>query len=249
MTIRRTALAVFVFSGIAAAQSSPITVLASNGVRAVIEQLKPQCERTIGHPLAIQYGSTTDLVKKIDAGASFDLTILTAEAVDRLVKSGKVAAASRTAIARCGVGVGIRAGAPKPDIATPEAMKAALLKAKAVAYAEDGASRVFVEKMEQRFGIADQMKAKTILTHGSGAADATVAEGKADLVLTLGSEILGVHGVELVGPLPPAVEEYINFAAAAGDKSPNAEAAKAIIQFLKSPAAAPVYQAKGMEAR
>jgi molybdate transport system substrate-binding protein len=249
MTVRRTALALFVISGISAAQSSPITFLASNGVRAVIEALKPQCERTIGHPLAIQYGSTTDLVKKIDAGESFDLTVLTTEAIDRLVQSGKVAPASRAAIARCGVGVGIRAGAPKPDIGTPQAMKAALLKTKAVTYAEDGASRVFVEKMEQTFDIADQMKTKTILTHGSSAADATVAEGKADIVLTLASEILGVRGVELVGPLPPAVEGYINFAAAAGTKSPNAEAAKAIIQFLKSPAAASVYRAKGMEAR
>jgi molybdate transport system substrate-binding protein len=249
MTIRRTALALFIVSGIAAAQSSPIAVLASNGVRAVIEELRPQCERAVGHPLAIQYGSTTDLVKKIDAGESFDLTILTTEAVDRLIKSGKVAASSRAAIARCGVGVGIRAGAPKPDIATPEAMKIALLKTKAITYAEDGASRMFVEKMEQTFGIADQMKAKTILTHGSGAADATVAEGKADMVLTLGSEILGVHGIELIGPLPAAVQGYINFAAAAATKTQNADAAKAVIQVLKSPSSAAVYQAKGMEAR
>jgi molybdate transport system substrate-binding protein len=249
MTIGRTALALFVISGAAAAQSGPVTVLASNGVRAVIEELRPQCERTIGHPLAIQYGSTTDLAKRIDAGESFDLTVLTTEAIDRLIKSGKLSGSSRAAIARCGVGVGIRAGAPKPNIATPEAMKAALLQAKAIAYAEDGASRVFVEKMEQTLGIAGQMKAKTMLTHGSGAADATVAEGKADIVLTLGSEILGVHGVELVGPLPAAVQGYINFAAAADAKGQNAEAAKAVIQFLKSPAAAPIYQAKGMEAR
>jgi molybdate transport system substrate-binding protein len=249
MTIRSTAIAILALAGTATAQTGPVHVLASNGVRAVIEELRPQCERTIGHALEIQFGSTTDLAKKIEAGEPFDLTILTTEAIDRLIRSGRLAAATRADIARCGVGVGIRAGAPKPNISTPDAMKAALLKAKAVTYAEDGASRVFVEKMEQTFGIADQMKAKTLLTHGSGAANQEVVAGKADMVLTLGSEILPVRGVQLIGPLPAAVEGYVNFAAGASANTQNADSAKAVIQFLKSRAAAPVYKAKGMEAR
>jgi molybdate transport system substrate-binding protein len=235
-------------AGTAAAQQ-PVHILCSNGVREVIKDLQPKCERAIGHPLAIEYGSTADLVKKIGNGEKFDLTIMTTEAVDKLIQSGKLAAATRADIARCGVGVGIRAGAPKPDISTPEAMKATLLKARYVSYAADGASRKFVEQMEQKFGIADQMKPKTILTHGSVEADANVAAGKADLVLTLGSEILPAPGVQLVGPLPAAVENYVNFAAAVNSTSQNADPAKAVIQFLKSSAAAPVYRAKGMEAR
>jgi molybdate transport system substrate-binding protein len=249
MTFRSTAIAILALAGSGAAQTGSLHVLASNGVRAVIEELKPQCERSIGHALEIQFGSTTDLAKKIEAGEPFDFTILTTDAIDRLIRSGRVAATTRTDIARCGVGVGIRAGAPTPDISTPDAMKAALLKAKAVSYAEDGASRVFVEKMEQTFGIADQMKAKTLLTHGSGAANQDVIAGKADMVLTLGSEILPVHGVQLIGPLPAAVQGYVNFAAGASANAQNAEAAKAAIQYLKSSAAAPVYKAKGMEAR
>jgi molybdate transport system substrate-binding protein len=233
----------------AAAAQQPVHVLASNGVREVIKDLRLKCERTIGHPLTIEYGSTTDLVKKIDSGESFDLAILTTEAIDKFIQSGKLAAPTRADIARCGVGVGIRAGAPKPDISTPEAMKATLLKAKFVSYAADGASRKFVEQMEQTFGIADQMKAKTILTHGSVEADANVAAGKADIVLTLGSEILPAPGVQLVGPLPAAVQKYVNFAAAANSMAQNAEAAKAIIKFMKSSSAAPIYEAKGMEAR
>jgi molybdate transport system substrate-binding protein len=232
----------------AAAQNAPVRVLASNGVKAVIQELQPQCERAIGRPLAIQFGSTTDLLNKIDAGESFDLAMLTYEAIDQLEKAGKLAP-KPTRVARCGVGVGIRSGAPKPDIGTPEAMKRTLLNAKSVTYAEDGASRPFVEKMEERLGITNELKAKTTLTHGSGAATANVADGKADLVLTLASEILPVHGIELVGPLPEALQGYVNFAAGIDPHSKNAEAAKSIIQFLTGPSAAAVYKSKGMEAR
>jgi molybdate transport system substrate-binding protein len=248
VTCAAIAACVAIFSLPVAAQNAPVRVLASNGVKAVIEELQPQCERAIGRPLAIQFGSTTDLVKKIDAGEPFDLAMLTSDAIDQLEKSGKVAP-KPAHLARCGVGVGIRTGAAKPDIGTPEAMKRTLLKAKSVTYAEDGASRVFVEKMEERLGIASELKAKTMLTHGSGAATANVADGKSDLVLTLASEILPVHGIDLVGPLPEALQGYINFAAGVAPHTKNAEAAKAIIQFLTGPAAAPVYKAKGMEAR
>lgn len=232
----------------AAAQNAPVRVLASNGVKAMIEELQPQCERAIGHPLAIQFGSTTDLVKKIDAGEPFDLAMLAQEAIDQLEKAGRVAP-KPTHLARCGVGVGIRSGAPKPDISTPEAMKRTLLQAKSVTYAEDGASRPFVEKMEERLGITSEAKAKTMLTHGSGAATANVANGKAELVLTLASEILPVHGIELVGPLPESLQGYVNFAAGIDPHSKNGEAAKSIMQFLTGASAAAVYKSKGMEAR
>lgn len=232
----------------AAAQNAPVRVLASNGVKAVIEELQPQCQRAIGRPLAIQFGSTTDLVKKIDAGEAFDLTMLTSDAIDQLIKTGKVAPKA-VPVARCGVGVGIRTGAPKPDIRSPEAMKRTLLRAESVTYAEDGASRLFVEEMEEQLGITSEVKAKTMLTHGSGAATANVAKGKADLVLTLASEILPVHGIELVGPLPESLQGYVNFAAGIDPHSKNAEAAKSIIQFLTGPSAAAVYKSKGMEAR
>ena len=254
------AAAVAVLSLPAAAQTTPVRVLrepiaetslrvfASNGVKAVIEELQPQCERATGRRLAIQFGSTADLVKKIDAGEPFDLTMLTSDAIDQLIKSGKLAPKAMP-LARCGVGVGIRSGTPKPEIGTSEAIKRTLLKAKSVTYAEDGASRVFVEKMEERLGIASELKAKTMLTHGSGAATANVADGKSDLVLTLASEILPVHGIELVGPLPEALQGYVNFAAGVAVGAHDPAAANAVIQFLKGPSAAPVYKAKGMEVR
>jgi molybdate transport system substrate-binding protein len=242
------AVAAAVFSLPAAAQTAPVRALVSNGVKAVVEELRPQCERAIGRRLEIQFASTTDLVKKIEAGEAFDFTMLTSEAIDQLIKSGKLAPRA-VPLARCGVGVGVRSGAPKPEIGTSEAMKRTLIKAKSVTYAEDGASRVFVEKMEERLGITSELRAKTTLTHGSGAATANVADGKSDLVLTLASEILPVHGIELVGPLPEALQGYVDFAAGVAAGAHDPAAANAVIQFLKGPSAAPVYKAKGMEAR
>jgi molybdate transport system substrate-binding protein len=234
--------------GLLSAQTAPVRVLASNGVKAVIEELKPQCELKTGHPLEIQWGSTTDLVKKIDSGAAFDLALLTNEATDRLMRSGKLMPKAAK-VARCGVGVGVRTGAPKPDISTPEAMKHTLLAAKSITYAEDGASRTFVETMIDHFGINAQMKSKIMLVHGSNAADAAVADGKAEIVLTLASEILPAPGVVLVGTLPGEVQGYINFAAGISTKTTNEQAAAAVIHFLTSSAAKPVYKAKGMEAQ
>jgi len=229
------------------AQSDAIRVFVSNGVKAVVDELRPEAERKIGHPLSIEFGTSGGLKQKIEAGEKFDAAFLTSDAVADLVKSGKLAGS--TDLARCGIGMGARAGTPKPDIRTPEALKETLHKAKAITYAQDGASRVFIEKMLGGFGIAEQMKAKTILVPGSVKSNEVVAEGKADYVLTLVSEILPAPGVELIGPLPAQVQNYINFSAGVSAKAAHAESGKALVQFFKGSAAAPVYKAKGLEPR
>jgi molybdate transport system substrate-binding protein len=235
------------FAHYAAGQPAPLRVFASNGVKAVVEELQPKCEQAIGHPLAIEFNSAAVLKQRIEGGEAFDVALLTNEALDALIKEGKVAAGSRADLARAGVGVGIRAGAPKPDIKTPEAMKQTLLKAKSVTYAKEGASRTIIEKMYDRFGIAGDMKPKVILQTVSGRAQTDVAEGKAEMVITLIPEILPVHGIQMAGPLPGEVQGYISFRAGVSANSNNAEAGKALIKFLTGPAAAPVYKAKGME--
>jgi len=152
-------------------------------------------------------------------------------------------------LGRCGIGIGIRSGASKPDIKTPETLKQALLKVKAVSYAQDGASRGSVEKMFARMGIADQMKAKTVLDQGSVRAAGHVVSGDADFVLTLVSEILPIKGIELLGSLPEEYQGYVSFSAGVAAKTPNPDAAKAFLKFLASPANASTYKAKGMEPR
>src|SRR5579864_8052121 len=120
------------FAQFAAAQPTPVHVLVSNGVRAVVEDLQSQCEKAIGHPLAIEYSAAALLKQKVDAGQQFDVALLTTEVTDELIKEGKVSADSRVDLGRVGVGVGIRSGAPKPDIRTPDAMKLTLLHAKSI---------------------------------------------------------------------------------------------------------------------
>jgi molybdate transport system substrate-binding protein len=177
------------------------------------------------------------------------VAIITVEMMDELVKSGKVAAQSRLDLARGGIGVGIRTGAPRPDINTPEAIKQALLKVKAVSYAQDGASRPAIEKMFASMGIAEQMKARTLLEQGSVRSAGRVAHGDADFVLTLTSEILPIPGVELLGPLPEAYQGYVSFAAGVAAGAANPLKATALVKFLASPRNASVYQAKGLEPR
>ena len=237
----------FLFAQEAAAQDAAVRVLASNGVKAVIQDIQAQCERAIGHPLALQFNSTASLKQRIDAGETFDAAILTSEAIDALVKERKIAGGTRAEVARCGIGVGIRAGAPKPDIGTPEALKQTLRNAKSIAYAQDGASRVYIEKMFARLGIAADVKPKTILLQGSGPATASVAAGQAELVMTLVSEILPARGIELLGPLPAQLQNYVNFAA--GASQANNKTAQALIAFLKGPTAAPAFKARGLEPR
>jgi molybdate transport system substrate-binding protein len=241
--------AVSLFGQATSNRSAPLRVLASNGMKAVILDLQPQAERALARPLAIDFGSTTGLLARISAGAPFDVAILTSDAISNLVKENKLAGATRTELSRCGVGFAVRTGAPRPDIATPEAMKQALLKAKSIAYAKDGASRPTVEKMFDRLGIADKVKPKLVLTTGSAPAMEGVASGQAAVVLTLVSELMPVHGIDIVGPLPADLQGYVSFGAAVNSQTANADAARELIAQLKAPAAAALYKAKGMEAR
>ena len=231
----------------AAAQTAEVHVLASNGIKAVVEELRPQAERAIGRPLAIEFNSSSALKQRIEAGEAFDVAILTSELLDELTKAGKIASGTGAGIARSGIGVGIRAGAAKPDILTAAALKQTLLKAKSITFAQDGASRAHIVKMLDRFGMADDVKSKIILEQGSTRAAARVADGSAELIMTLVSEILPAPGVELLGPLPAEVQNYVSMSAGVGAKARNADAAKALIKFLAGPSIAPTLKAKGME--
>jgi molybdate transport system substrate-binding protein len=240
---------ILVFAQGGAAQNTSVRLIASNGVKAVLEDVLPQAEKTIGCPVAAQFGTTADFKDKIAAGEEFDVAILAAEAIDDLNKSGKTVSATGADISRVGIGIGIRAGAHKPDISTPEKVKQVLLNAKTITYAPKGASTPDVVKMIEALGIAEKLKPKTMLLQGSELTTAAVAEGRADYVITLISEILPVHGIELLGPLPADFQHYIGFAAAVSALAKNPDAAKALIKYLTGPAVAPIYKAKGMEPR
>src|SRR5689334_4959309 len=229
------------------ARAAAIRILASNGIKAAIEALKPQLEKASGSTLSIDFSTAAALRDRIEKGEAFDIAILTDDAIDALVKAGKVSQSQRARLARVGIGVGYRKGAPKPDVGTAASIKQALLSAKSVAYTESGASRPGIDRMFERLGIAGQLKAKSHLT-AAGAAPASVGKGESDLVLTLISEILPEPGVALAGPIPSEFQTYIGFSAALSPKAAGVPAAATLITFMKSPAAAATYKAKGMEA-
>jgi len=231
-----------------AAQTSEVRVLASNGIKAVVEDLLPQAQRTIGQMISVQYRPTAALKQEIDAGEPFDVVIVTAESIAQLSKEGKTTGGEGTPISRVGVGIGIRKGAPRPDISSPEALKRALLGAKAIAYGPSGASFPYITRMLDTLGIADAMKPKTLFFDTSDGTNGAVADGKADFGITLVSEILPVKGIELLGPFPEEFQGYVRFSAAVGTNAKNPEAANGLIKFLAGPDALVSIKARGMQA-
>jgi len=231
------------------AQGTELLVFVSDGIKPSVEELTPQIEHSIGRKLTTQFNSSKALKDKIQSGEPFDAAILSSDAIDDLIKQGKIAPGSRTDIARTGMGVGVRAGAPKPDVSTPEALKRTLLSAKSITFNPSGASAPHVYDIFQRLGIAENVKSKLILKENAepGRPQMDVAEGKADLVITLIPEIKFFKGVELAGPVPADLQSYISFAGGVATNSHNADAAKALIKFVTSPAAAPTLKAKGEE--
>jgi molybdate transport system substrate-binding protein len=234
------------FAAAAAVQAAEITVFSSNALKSVLEELVPQFEKSAGHKVTVQFAPAAELKARIDKREAFDVAILTAALMDELAKESRIAGISRANVARAGAGVAIRKGAPKPDLATAESFKSALLSAKSVAYVGAGATGANIRAIFERFGIAEEMKAKTRLLAGVSAADA-VAQGEAELGFTMISEILPVAGAELAGPLPPEVQVYTVFPAAMSSSAREPAAAYAFVRFLKTPEAVKVIREKGME--
>ncbi len=244
-TVVATFVAVLISTAASHAQGHGVRVLISNGFKAVFDDLVPACEKSIGQKVTTQSGTSTSLIEKVNAGEPFEVAIMTTEAMESLGKTGKVA--TRTPLGRSGIGIGSRAGAKKPDIGNAEALKKTFLAAKSVTYAGDGASRPHIDKMMMTLGIADVMSKKTILEQGSVKAASRVANGDAELLITLVSEILPAPGVALVGPLPTQFQNYVSFAGATSAKSDNAAAGKSLISCLSGPSVAATLKSKGME--
>jgi molybdate transport system substrate-binding protein len=231
----------------ASVHAAEIKVLASNGVKAALEELAPAFERDSGNKLVMSFGLAAALKRQIEAGEAFDVAILTSAGIDDLAKQGKVDGGSRAAIARSGVGIGIRQGGPRPDISTALALKRTLLAAKSVSWAKEGQSGIYFASVLQRIGIAEQMKPKIVLASAGSEVGKLVASGQVELGVILVNELMAAPGVEVLGPLPPELQNYTAFHAGVGAGSKDSSAAKALIQFLTAPSAGAVFKAKGQE--
>ena len=230
-----------------ALDTADVKVLCSTALKAVMEELAPQFEKASKSKLIVTYGTSAGLKGQIDGGEAFDLAVLTPGPMDALIKAGKIAADTRTSIARTGMAIGIKKGAHKPDIKTTDALKHALMDAKSIAYAKEGAAGVYFLALVQKLGIADAMKAKSkVVTTGEEVGHAIEA-GDAEFGILPVSEILPYKGAEVLGQFPADVQEYAVAIAAVGANAKQVAAAKELIKFLTTPAALTVIKKKGME--
>src|SRR5215510_8090276 len=207
-------------------------VLCTNGLKTVMLDLAPAFERKTGTKLTITWGSANGLMKELDAGAGADLAILTAEAIDDLIKRGKVVGGSRVDLARSGIGIAVRKGGRKPDIGTPEALKQALLAAKSVAHSKSGMSGIYFPTVLQRLGIAEAMKPKIVIPEPGTPVGDVVAKGEAEIGVQQISELLPVAGVEIVGPLPGELQKITTFSAGVLTAAKEPNVAAALLKFV-----------------
>jgi molybdate transport system substrate-binding protein len=233
----------------AAAAPAEVSVLTSVALTSALDELAPQYERATGNKLKIGYSLIADIKKRMLAGETADVVILSRPAMDDLGKQDKFVSGSIINVVGTPVAMAARAGAPKPDISTVEALKRSLLAAKSIVYADPakgGASGVYFAHVVDQLGIAEQLKSKTILVPGAQSGD-VVARGEAELGVAQASEIVPVAGVQLVGPLPGEFASTTLFTAGIGAGTKAPEAAKSLIQFLTGPVAAPVFKSKGFQ--
>jgi molybdate transport system substrate-binding protein len=221
-------------------------VLCTNGLKTVMLDLAPAFERTSGTKLTITWGSAAGLVKELEAGAAADLVILTAEAIDDLIKRGKVVAGSRVDLARSGIGIAVRKGASKPDIGSPDALKQTLLAAKSVAHSKTGMSGIYFPTVLARLGITDAMQSKIVMPEPGTPVGDVVAKGEAEIGVQQISELLPVAGVEVVGPLPATLQKITTFSAGIPSAAKEPDAAKALVTFVAKEAR-PLLGPKGLE--
>lgn len=228
------------------AGAAAIKVLSSNSSRAVLDELLPGFERANGFQVSVSYDPAKIMLERIKHGESADLVILSDTAIETLTKQGKIAARSSRALARCGVGIAVRAGARKPEIASVDAFKRALLDANSIAHTQSGASGMHFAALIERLGIAQQVKAKAKMQPG-GLVGELVARGEAELAVQQIPELMAVPGIDIVGPLPPELQLATVVAAGVFADAKQPEAARALLGFLAAPAAVRVFMAKGFE--
>jgi molybdate transport system substrate-binding protein len=229
-----------------AANAAEIKVLASGAIKEAYLELIPQFEKASEHKVATTWAGTVDIKKRMAAGEVFDLVIVASPELEAFIQEGKMVAGSRADLVRSGVGVAVRAGAPKPDIGSGEALKKALLGAKSIGYST-GPSGVYLASLFERMGIADAVKPKLKQTQPGVLVGSIIASGEAEIGFQQVSELIHVPGIDFIGPLPADVQKITVFSAGVHSGAKEPEAAKSLVKFLTAPAAAPVFKKHGLE--
>jgi molybdate transport system substrate-binding protein len=231
------------------AEAAEVRVLSAGAVRALVTEQAEVFQKQTGHTVGITAGTVGGLRGRLDKGEAADVVIMTDAAIDQATAQGVVAAGTRADIARTGIGVAVREGAPRPDVSTPDAFKAALLAAKSLVYvdpARGATSGIHFAGVLQKLGIADEVKGKTILVPGGDAAE-VVARGEAEICVHQISEILPVKGAVLVGPLPRELQKVTTYSGGLAAKAAQREAGQAFLAFLTRPELKPRLAAAGLD--
>lgn len=218
----------------------------TNSLRGAMDVLIPRFERESGHRVQTSYDPAKTMLARVRRGESADVAVLGGTAVDELIREGVLDGGTRRAVARCGVGLAVRAGAPKPDIGTVERLKQALLAAPSIAWTQEGASGMYFSKLIEQLGIASEIVPKGVREPG-GLIGELVAEGRAALAVQQIPELLAVPGIELIGPLPPEVQVITTSYGAVFRNAAEPAAARAFLDFLGTPGSVTVLREKGHE--
>lgn len=247
---RLAAVAAFSLATIAAASAAEIKVYSTVGIKSVLEELIPKFEKSSGHKLNVTWSTAALLAKRVQSGEQADVLLLIKSNIDTLLKEGKIVPGTETLFGQSVFAVGVKTGAPKPDVSTAEALKQSLLAAKGISYsdpASGGASGVYIAKQIERMGIAEQMKGKTKHPPSGGLSGTLLISGEADIAINSKPELLSVPGVDVVGPLPGDMAFTVVYEAAVQTGAAQAEAAKAFVNYLKSPESQAAFKAKGYD--
>jgi molybdate transport system substrate-binding protein len=232
-------------SPIANVQAAELQILAGGGMMAPLKELGAQFESASGHKIVFRFGTTPELIKLATSGDAFDLAVVPREVFKDAAAQSQLMPGPTTDIARVGLGVAIRSGAPKPDISSPEALKQTLLTAQSVATIPASAAGAQVLRLFERLGISEAMKAKTKAQPGPAQVVQAVANGEAELAVFL-ANVLTAPGLDLLGPFPAELQQEVIFTAGIAAKTNQVDAAKTFITYLTTPAAIALIKAKGM---
>lgn len=229
-----------------AASAAEINVLAVGATKEAYVELVPNFEKSSGHKVVTTWTGSANIKKQIAAGEVYDVVIVGAPDIDAFIKQGKVVPGSRVDLMKSGVGVGVRAGAPKPDISSSEALKKSVLAAKSIGYST-GPSGVYMVALFERMGIADQVKPKLKQVPSGERIGTFITSGAAEIGFQQISELIHAPGVDYLGPLPPDVQKITVYSAGIHSGAKQPEAAKELVKALTGPVAAPVIKKHGME--
>ena len=235
-----------VLSPIANVQAAELQILAGGAMTGPLRELGAQFERASGHKLVFRFGTTPELIKLATTGGPFDLGVVPREVLKDATARARFAAGPTTDIARVGLGVAVRSGAPKPDVGTSDALKQTLLKAQSIATIPASAAGAQVLRVFESLGISEAMKAKTKVQTGPAQIVEAVTKGEAELGVFL-INVLTAPGLDVVGPFPAELQQEVVFTASVAANTKEAEAAEAFITYLATSTAAAVIKAKGME--